>query len=89
MTMVQWYELRIAGSPGTTTGDAGIKDGIAISEAGRLCTVSTGHAMRFETGQDAFDYLVRQTTPGRYRFEAVRCNAATPFAGSSSATTHP
>jgi hypothetical protein len=75
--MAQWYELRVAGSPGTTTGDAGIKEGIAISESGRLCTISSGNAMHFETEQDAFNYLVRQTTPGRYRFEAVPCSSPT------------
>ena len=87
--MTQWYELRVAGSPGTTTGDAGMKEGIAISQAGRLCTISSGHAMRFETEQDAFDYLVRQTTPGRYRFEAVPCTTPVPSARPFAASANP
>ena len=74
MALAQWYELRVAGSPGTATGrDAGVKEGIAISQSGRLCTVSSGTAMRFETEKLALDYLTTQTTPGRYRFEIVRC----------------
>ena len=86
MTLSHWYELRIAGSPGTSTGGAGVKEGIAISENGRLCTISSGHAMRFETEQDAFDYLVRQSTPGRYRYEAVHCNTPAPSARPSAAS---
>ncbi len=89
MTLSQWYELRVAGSPGTATGGAGIREGIAISQSGRLCTVSSGHAMRFETEQDAFDFLIRQTTPGRYRFEVVHCNAAAPSVRPLAASAYP
>jgi hypothetical protein len=80
-----WYELRVAGSPGTSAGKYGSDEGISISEAGRLCTISSGHAMRFVSEQDAHDYLVRQTMPGRYRFEAVLCTAANPGTASRAA----
>jgi hypothetical protein len=76
MTLSQWYELRVAGSPGTTTGAAGIKEGIAIGDNGRLCSIASGHAMKFESEQQALDYLGRTTIPGNYRFEAVPCGPA-------------
>ncbi len=88
MSLSQWYELRVAGSPGTKTGNSA-NEGIAISQSGRLCIVSSGHAMRFETEQDAFDFLIRQTTPGRYRFEVVHCNAAAPSARPLAASAYP
>jgi hypothetical protein len=74
---LDWFELRVAGSPGTVMGGRGGTEGISVSEAGRLCTISSGLAMRFATEQDALDYLVRRTMPGRYRFEAVLCHIAT------------
>jgi hypothetical protein len=77
MTMEKWYELRVAGSPGTTTCDPTIREGVAISSTGRLCTLSSGQAMRFETEQLALDYLTTRTTPGRHRFEIVVCGGAT------------
>lgn len=80
-----WYELRIAGSPGTAAGEGGGDAGISISEAGRLCTISSGQAKRFASADDAHDYLVRQTIPGRYRFEAVLCTAASAGAASRAA----
>ena len=87
--MTQWYELRIAGSPGTTACSAGIKEGIAIGENGRLCPIQSGKAMKFATEQEAFDYLVRQTTPGRYRFEVVHCNTPAPSARPFAASANP
>ena len=85
MSWEQWYELRVAGSPGTTTGKPGIKEGIAIGNNGRLCALSFGKAMRFETEKLALDYLTTQTTPGKYRFEIVRCKIATLAKSSSAA----
>ena len=76
MTSAHWYELRVAGSPGTAAGSARSKEGIAVSESGRLCTVSSGKAMRFGTKKLALNYLTTQSTPGRYRFEIVRCPTA-------------
>ena len=87
MSLDQWYELRVAGSPGTTTSAPEIKEGVAISESGRLCTLRSGHAMRFETRELALDYLTSRTTPGRHRFEIVHCGpspvAAPPAAASA------
>ena len=85
--MIQWYELRVAGSPGTTTGAAGIKEGIAIGDNGRLCSIASGHAMKFESEQQALDSLGKTTVPGNYRFEAVPCGA--PAASQKSATYRP
>ena len=88
MLWEQWYELRVAGSPGTTTGKTGIKEGIAIGNNGRLCALSFGKAMRFETEKLALDYLTTQTIPGKYRFEIVCCKIAT-LARPASVTAHP
>ncbi|MBI4195204.1 MAG: hypothetical protein HY526_09005 [Betaproteobacteria bacterium] len=75
MAQAQWYELRVAGSAGTSSEIAG-SIGIAIGENGRLCSISSGCARRFETEERATEYLMNMTIPGNYRFEAVRCGAA-------------
>jgi hypothetical protein len=90
--MDQWYELRVAGSAGTTSGEeAGIKEGIAVAEGGRLCALAAGRARKFETREQALEYLGKIKVSGDYRFEVVRCgagtgagNAATPLDGQSS-----
>jgi hypothetical protein len=74
MAQAQWYELRVVGSAGTTTEIAG-SIGIAIGENGRLCSISSGGAKRFETEQAAMDYLLMSSIPGNYRFEPVRCSS--------------
>ncbi len=77
MAMSQWYELRIAGSAGTSTGAAsGPSEVIAISESGRLCSGSSGQAKRFGSVQEALDFLNRTTLPGIYNFEPVLCPPA-------------
>ena len=69
-----WYELRLEGSVGTSKGRAeGVAEGIAISESGRLCSISSGEARRFETEEAASEYLLKTTFPGSYRFEVVLC----------------
>jgi hypothetical protein len=71
----QWYELRITGSAGTIAGrGSGIREAIAISEAGRLCSVSSGHAKKFATREEAMEFLGRMSLPGIYTFEAVICS---------------
>ena len=71
-----WYELRVTGSAGTRTGIAtGTHEGIAVGENGRLCALSSGGARRFESEQQALDYLGKIKVSGDYQFEAVRCGA--------------
>ena len=74
MEQAQWYELRVVGSAGTSSEISG-SIAIAIAENGRLCSISSGAAKRFETEQAATDYLFMSSVP-RYRFEAVRCSPA-------------
>jgi len=74
MEQAKWYELRVAGSAGTSSEISG-STAIAIGENGRLCSVSSGAAKRFETDQAAMDYLFISTVP-RYRFETVRCTSS-------------
>ena len=70
----EWYELRVTGSAGTAAGiAAGADQGIAVGENGRLCSVSSGSARRFDSAQQALDYLGRIKVSGDYRFEPVRC----------------
>jgi len=70
-----WYELRVAGSAGTSAGiAAGVHEGIAVGENGRLCALSSGSARRFESTQQALDYLGKIKVSGDYQFEAVRCD---------------
>jgi hypothetical protein len=69
-----WYELRVTGSAGTTAGiAAGVPDGIAVGDNGRLCSLSSGGARRFGSRQDVLDYLGRIKVSGEYEFEAVLC----------------
>lgn len=74
MTLDQWYELRVAGSAGTGAGLAeGAREGIAVGENGRLCSLTSGGARRFESKQQAVDYLGKIKVSGDYQFEAVLC----------------
>jgi hypothetical protein len=72
----EWYELRVTGSAGTAAGIvAGADQGIAVGENGRLCAVSSGSARRFDSAQQALDYLGKIKVSGDYQFEPVRCGA--------------
>ena len=74
MGLDEWYELRVEGSAGTSAGNSqGAADGIAIARNGRLCSLTSGEARRFESEQQAAKYLEGTTLPGNYRFEVVRC----------------
>jgi hypothetical protein len=76
MSSTEWYELRVTGSAGTRASAAsGIQEGIAMAENGRLCAVSSGHARRFTSQQEAIEFLGSTTLPGVYDFEAVRCRS--------------
>jgi len=70
----EWYELRVTGSAGTSAGvAAGTDEGIAVGENGRLCSLTSGSARRFESQQQAIDYLGKIKVSGDYQFEAVLC----------------
>lgn len=72
--MSGWYELRVTGSAGTRSGlNAGAHDGIAVGENGRLCSLSSSSARRFESREDALEYLGKIKFSGDYEFEAVPC----------------
>ena len=74
VTLGEWYELRVAGSAGTSAGvAAGINEGIAVGENGRLCALASGGARRFESREQALDYLGKIKVSGDYQFEAVLC----------------
>jgi len=76
MTLDRWYELRVVGSAGTSLGiAAGASEGIVVGENGRLCALSSGGARRFESKQQALDYLGKIKVSGDYQFEAVRSDA--------------
>ena len=74
MTLGEWYELRVTGSAGTAAGIiSGTREGIAVGENGRLCSLSSGCARRFESKQQALDYLGKIRVSGDYQFEVVKC----------------
>ena len=76
MTLGQWYELRVTGSASTKEGAAsGIKEGIAVGENGRVCSLASGHARKFESREQALDYLGKIRISGDYQFEAVLCGS--------------
>jgi hypothetical protein len=62
MEQAKWYELRVAGSAGTSSEISG-SIAIAIAENGRLCSIFSGAAKRFETEQAVMDYLFISTVP--------------------------
>ena len=73
-TLDGWYELRVSGSAGTSASiSTGTSDGIAVGENGRLCSLASGGARRFESQQQALEYLAKIKVSGDYQFEAVRC----------------
>jgi len=72
--MSGWYELRVTGSAGTSAGiAAGAKEGIAVGENGRLCAVASSSVRRFESEQQALEYLGKIKISGDYQFEPVLC----------------
>lgn len=82
--MDQWFELRVVGSAGTGAGAAaGVSEGIAVGDGGRLCALSSGGARRFESKQQALDYLGKIKVSGDYQFEAVLCRGKTAAPGAA------
>ena len=76
MALGGWYELRVTGSAGTSAGiSSGTDEGIAVGENGRLCSLTSGSARRFESLDQALDYLGKIKVSGDYQFEAVLCGA--------------
>jgi hypothetical protein len=74
--MSGWYELRVVGSAGTSAGiSARTHEGIAVGENGRLRALSSGGAQRFESKEQALEYLGKIKLSGDYQFEAVLCGA--------------
>jgi len=72
--MSGWHELRVVGSVGTSayiTGEVHV--GIAVGDNGRLCALSSGGARRFDSEQQALDYLGKIKVSGDYQFEVVPC----------------
>lgn len=70
----EWYEVRVAGSAGTTLGiEAGMSDGKAVGELGRLVSIQSGHARRFATLAEAMDFLLNTSIVQIYSMEIVRC----------------
>jgi hypothetical protein len=76
MGTTQWYELRIEGSAGTPTApiEGATREGLAVSDQGRLCTLSSESAMRFESEQEAKNYLFQLPISQFYRFVVVLCS---------------
>ena len=72
--MGEWYELRVAGSAGTNGAAAGALAGIAVGQGGRLCSLSSGSARRFESQEQAIEYLGKIKISGNYQFEPVLCS---------------
>ena len=73
MGSTQWFELRVVGSAGTSGAAAGAQEGIALSDNGRLCAVSSGSAKRFGSAQEAIEFMGKTTIPGMYNLEPVLC----------------
>ena len=72
MATTQWYELRLAVPPGVSSED---QQRVALSGNGRLCSVNSGSAKKFDTVQDAIDFLAQTTITQLYNFEPVLCQA--------------
>jgi hypothetical protein len=68
-----WYELRVIGSAETSGISSQVQEGIAVAESGRLCAISSGHANKFATEEEAAAFLARTSLPNIYQLEAVLC----------------
>lgn len=74
MALGGWYELRVTGSAGTSAAaSTSSQEGIAVGENGRLCSLTSGGARRFDSQQLALEYLGKIKVSGDYQFEAVLC----------------
>jgi hypothetical protein len=71
MAMTQWYELRLA----APRGESGGQQSVALAGNGRLCSVASGNARKFDSAQEAIDFLAQTTITQLYEFEAVLCQA--------------
>ena len=70
----EWFELRVAGSAGTTLGlEAEMTDGKAIGDAGRLVILSSAQARRFLSIAEALEFLATSSVGHIYNVEVVRC----------------
>ena len=75
--MEKWFELRVTGSAGTSAGiSAGEREGIAVAQNGRLCSLASGAARRFDSKEQALEYLGRIRVSGDYEFEVVLCESS-------------
>ncbi|HSD62047.1 MAG TPA: hypothetical protein VLC55_14440 [Burkholderiales bacterium] len=74
MTQQEWYEVRVAGSAGTTLGiEAGMREGKAVGDAGRVVTLASGQARHFATVKEAQDFLLNTSVVQVYQMEVVHC----------------
>jgi hypothetical protein len=73
--MPVWYELRVLGSAGTSAATTAEAYGIAVGENGRLCSLTSGGARRFESREEALNYLGKFKVTEHYQFEVVLCGA--------------
>ena len=75
MTQQEWYEVRVAGSAGTTLAlEAGVTaEGKAVGEFGRLVALGSEQARRFATMKEARDFLLNTSIAQVYPLEVVRC----------------
>jgi hypothetical protein len=84
----EWFELRVAGSAGTTLGiEAGMKDGKVVGDSGHLVGIGSSHVLRFASIKEARNYLLDSSIGYIYQFEVVRCteHSAEPVRAGSSA----
>lgn len=47
------------------------KDGVALSEAGRLCNLAGGKAKKFKSAEEAESYLKAWKHNGKYRYNIL------------------
>ena len=73
--MPDWYELRVSGSAGTSGAINAAAYGIAVGENGRLYSLTSGGARRFESREEALNYLGKLKVSEHYQFEVVLCGA--------------
>lgn len=85
MTQQEWFEVRVAGSAGTTlAAEAGVTtEGKAVGDFGRLVPLGSAQARRFATAKEARDFLLNTSIAQIYPLEVVRCTgtSAEPVKG--------
>lgn len=72
---VDYFAIRLFGVHRSTAGFiAEQRDGVSISETGRLCSWLSNKTKRFDTRREAIIFFNQTSYKDKYQFEVVECS---------------